>query len=153
VVFHGTVCCDAPFRVLFLIQQKRHSLPRARRRVALFRVLSAAGPHPPPPSPKERERFCITFIIFITTTSALVLYSSFSESFYFIKLFEKRGLCLDGLLFWRRSGGGPLLIIFEELVLKSNQAIRKARAVVGWPPLLEEVGRRLFKIRRTHSIE
>jgi hypothetical protein len=42
------------------------------------------------------------------------LYSSFSESFYFISISEKRGLCVDGLLFWRRSGGGLLGPLFHQ---------------------------------------
>lgn len=36
-------------------------------------------PHLPSSSPKEKRRCCISLMIFISTTSALVLYSSFSK--------------------------------------------------------------------------
>ena len=70
-------------------------------------------PHPPPPSPKEGERYRISFLIFITTTSSLYLYSTLSNTLMIIGVFEKRGLRAGGLLFWRRSGGGrPGLYFF-----------------------------------------
>ena len=44
------------------------------------------------PSPKEKGRCCIAKPSFITTTSALYLYSALSESLIIIGVFEKRGL-------------------------------------------------------------
>jgi hypothetical protein len=61
------------------------------------------------PSPFREGQCCITNPNFITTISAISLYSTFSETPINIGVVEKRGLCLDGLLFWRRSGGGPLI--------------------------------------------
>ena len=42
-----------------------------------FCLLFSLWPHLPSPSPKERERCSISLIIYITTTSALSLYSAF----------------------------------------------------------------------------
>jgi hypothetical protein len=56
------------------------------------------------PSPVEKGRCCISLIIFITTTSASVLCSAYSERLIAIILFEKRGLCADGLLRQEKVG-------------------------------------------------
>jgi hypothetical protein len=62
---------------------------------------------------KKEGRCCITNPSFITTItcpayagSTSYLYPSFSGIPINIGIVEKRGLCSDGLLFWRRSGGG-----------------------------------------------
>ena len=96
-----------------------------------LRKARALKPHPSFPSPKKKELCCIANPNLISTTSALYLWSSFSESLIIIGVFEKPGLCFDGLLFRRRSGGGTLLIISEES--DNYQYLRKAWAVKPHP--------------------
>jgi hypothetical protein len=64
------------------------------------------GPLSPSPSPKGKERCCIAKPYCRTTTSTLYHYLAFSESFYFVKLFEKCGLRFASLPFWGRFRGG-----------------------------------------------
>jgi hypothetical protein len=76
------VCCVALFIVLFVTQPTSSSHP----------------------SPRGEGRCCIANTNFVTTTSTLYLYSSFSGTPIIIGISEKRGLCVGGLLLWRRAG-------------------------------------------------
>ena len=67
-------------------------------------------------SERERERCCISKPNFITTTSSLSLYPAFTELLINISISKKRGLCLDGLLFGRRSGEGPCSAFSQLLI-------------------------------------
>ncbi len=100
---------------LFAIRQASSSYPspdiaskakQEKDRAALQIQTSylAHRPHPSFPYPKEKGRSSITKPNFITTTSALYLYSAFSKYPIIISISEKRGLCVGGLLLWRRPG-------------------------------------------------
>ncbi len=52
-----SIRCDAPFRLLFAIQQLRRSLPRAKRRVALLYCNNSIRQLLQSPAPKRSEGF------------------------------------------------------------------------------------------------
>ena len=102
-------------------------------------------PQLPSSSPKERRRHSISLLNFITSTSTLYLYSSFSKSPIIIMLSVKRRLCLDGLIFWRRSVEDSIFNNFRKS--ENYYYPRKAWAVRRWPSLLEKVGMRPDRMR------
>ncbi len=70
------------------------TLPRMNFRcVVLFMALFAYPPYPPSPSPKKRERCCTSLLNYITATSAIYLYSTFSELLVIILLFPTCESC------------------------------------------------------------
>ena len=91
----------------------------------------------------EKGRCCNTKPDFITTTSAAYRYSALSKrphpSYPFS---QKEGTVLQfkSKLYHYHIGSISLLCTFENS--DNNRYLRIAGAVLGWPPLSEEVGRR-----------
>ena len=87
---------NANLKDFYLLTGKLTPMKLKLRRSVRGSVILIIGLLPPSPSPIGKERYCISFIIYITTTSTLVLYSTSISHLIKKESLNKLALCDDG---------------------------------------------------------